>query len=332
MKQQRIISLDLIRTVAILLVITQHAWSGLHLDEPGFGIGNHIYQALVVMGVPLFFMLSGALMLGGKPLPIGQFLSRRFKRLLLPYLLWATLVYIISAVMHKYPDVHTSTEGLLHYLPYLLSGKINPSYWYIFVLMGLYLLTPFMQQAFSALHAKRLTEYGLILWMAWLMLRAYYPQFGSMHYYSASAFSYMGFFLCGHYCVRYLTDERRNRCIGAVGFAAAYALNVWGLVDGFSTSLAHTLGVVSLFLLLKSCVVPNKFSSFITSSGRYTYVIYFVHVPLIGVLCMLNVWGWCPLWICPIVITLLSFIISYWATWLLYRFRFVPNMWVGISP
>lgn len=89
MKQQRILSLDLIRTVAILLVITQHAWSGLQLDEPGFGIGCHIYQALVVMGVPLFFMLSGTLMLGGKPLPIGQFLSRRFKRLLLPYLLWA---------------------------------------------------------------------------------------------------------------------------------------------------------------------------------------------------------------------------------------------------
>ena len=330
MTQQRIMSLDLIRTVAILLVITQHAWSGLQLDEPGLGIGSHVYQALVVMGVPLIFMLSGALMLGSKPLPIGQFLARRFKRLLLPYLLWGTLVYIVSAVMHKYPDVQTFTEGFHHYLYYLLSGKINPSYWYIFVLMGLYALTPFIQRALSAPYTKRLTEYGLILWVAWLMLRAYYPQFGSIHYYNASAFSYMGFFLCGHYCVRYLTDERRNRCIGAVGFAVAYALNVWGLNIGFSTSLAHTLGVVCLFLLFKSCVVPDKLSSFITSSGRYTYVIYFVHVPLVGMLCMLDVWEWCPVWICPIVITLLSFIISYFVAWLIDRIRFVPNMWIGI--
>lgn len=330
MKQQRITSLDLIRTIAILLVITQHAWTGLQLDEPGLGIGSSIYQALVIMGVPLFFMLSGALMLGSKPLPIGRFLSRRFKRLLLPYLLWATLVYIISVVMHKYPEMQTSTEGLKFYLPYLLSGKINPSYWYIFVLIGLYALAPFMQRALADPYTKRLTEYGLILWVAWLVLRVCYPQFASIHYYNASAFNYMGFFLCGHYCVCYLKDERCNRCIGAIVFVVAYALNVWGLVDGFSISLAHTLGVVSLFLLLKSCVIPNKLTPFITSSGRYTYVIYFAHVPLVGMFCMLDVWDWCPLWICPIVITLLSFIISYFTAWLFDRFRWVPNAWVGI--
>ena len=68
MNQQRIVSLDLIRMVAILLVITQHAWTGLQLDEPTAGIGCYFYHALVVMGVPLFFMLSGALMLTAEPL------------------------------------------------------------------------------------------------------------------------------------------------------------------------------------------------------------------------------------------------------------------------
>ena len=149
MKTQRVVFLDLIRMAAILLVITQHAWSGLRLDEPVAGDVRYIYQELVVMGVPLFFMLSGALMLGGKPLPIAQFLSRRLKRLLVPYLLWGTLVYIVSVVLHKYTAVHSAKEALLHYVPYLLSGKINPSYWYIFVLIGLYLLTPFMQRALS---------------------------------------------------------------------------------------------------------------------------------------------------------------------------------------
>ena len=330
MKQQRIVSLDLIRTIAILLVIMQHAWSGLQLDDPNLGIGCQVYQALVVMGVPLFFMLSGALMLGGEPLPIKTFLSKRFKRLLLPYLLWATLVYIISAVMHKYPDVHTTMDALRHYPYYMLSGEANASYWYIFVLIGLYVLTPFMQRAFSFPRAKQLVEYGLLLWIVWLLLRSFYPQFGSMHYYSASAFVYMGFFLCGHYCVRYLTDERSNRRIGIIGFVLCYVLNVWGLADGFSTSLAHTLGVVSLFLLLKSCAIPAKCSSFLTSSGRYTYVIYFVHVPLVGMLCMLDVWSWCPVWLCPIVITLLSYIVSYLVAWMLDCIRFVPKAWVGI--
>ena len=326
MKTQRIVFLDLIRMAAILLVITQHAWSGLRLDEPAAGDVRYIYQELVVMGVPLFFMLSGALMLGGKPLPIAQFLSRRLKRLLVPYLLWGTLVYIISAVMHKYTDVHSAKEALLHYVPYLLSGKINPSYWCIFVLIGLYLLTPFMQRALYT-HGKRLTQYGLVLWFAWLALRVYYPQFGSIYY---SAFMYMGFFLCGYYCVRYLTDERTNRRFGLVGFVLAYTLNVWGMMNGAKTALVHTLAIISLFLLLKSCAVPDRFTSFVTSSGRYTYVIYFVHVPLVGMLCMLDVLGWCPLWIRPLAITLLSFLVSYSIAWIADRIRWVPNAWVGI--
>ena len=330
MKTQRIVSLDLIRMAAILLVITQHAWSGLRLDEPAAGDVRYIYQELVVMGVPLFFMLSGALMLGGKPLPITQFLSRRLKRLLAPYLLWGTSVYIISVVMHKYAEIHSAKDALLLYVPYLLSGKINPSYWYIFVLIGLYLLTPFMQHALATPRGKRLTQYGLMLWFAWLSLRVYYPQFGSIHYYNASAFMYMGFFLCGHYCVRYLTDERANRRFGFVGFVLAYILNVWGMMNGANAALVHTLAIISLFLLLKSCAVSDRFTSFVTSSGRYTYVIYFAHVPLVGMLCMLDVWGWCPLWIRPLAITQLSFLVSYFVAWIADRIRWVPNAWVGI--
>ena len=330
MKQQRIVSLDLIRTTAILLVIMQHTWSVLGLDEPSAGDGRYVYQALVVLGVPLFFMLSGALMLSAPSLPIKDFLSRRFKRLLTPYLLWATVVYIISVMMHKYPEVHNPIDMLRCYVPYLLSGKINAAYWYIFVLIGLYLLTPLMQRALSGAYAKQLTQYGLVLWCAWIVLGIYYPEFGSMHYYGASAFKYMGFFLCGHYCVRYLTDEHINRRMGIISFALSYILNVWGLIADFNTSIAHILAVISLFLLLKSCIVPSKATAFVTSVGRYTYVIYFAHILVVATLCACDIWNWCPLWIRPLVIATLSFIISYLATWIFDRVRFIPNTWIGI--
>lgn len=329
MKKNRVVSLDLIRMVAVLLVITQHAWSGLRLDDAEGGL-CYVYQELVVMGVPLFFMLSGALLLDREPSSISKFLGRRFKRLLIPYLFWSTSVYIISVVMHKYPDVHTLSDAICFYIPYLLSGRINPSYWYIFVLIGLYLLAPFLQYALSTSHAKRLTFYGLLLWLIWITLRTYYPEFGSMAYYKASAFMYMGFFLCGHYCVNYLKDERTNRRLSVIGFVSGYVVSVYGLIGDFSTPLAHTLAVISLFLLLKSFRLSHRMSSFITSSGRYTYVVYFVHVPLVGMLCMLDMWGWCPLWTRPLVIASVSFFISFLVAYLFDRARFVPNAWVGI--
>lgn len=330
MLHRRIVSLDLIRMVAIILVIMQHSWTGLQLDEPAFGGGRFFYHALVVMGVPLFFMLSGALLLGGKPSPPKDFLKRRFSRLLIPFLLWSAIVYFASSVMHKYSDVHTLTDILYNYLPFLLTDRINASYWYIFVLLGLYLLTPLLQRALMGDDGRQLTEYALILWAGWMMLRAYYPQFASMHYYGASAFMYMGFFVCGHYCVTYLTDMHSYRHVGIVVTLTAYAFHVWGLSVEVNVSVAHALSVVGLFLLLRSCIVPDIMKHFVTSSGRYTYVIYFVHVLVVAALCMVEVWGWCPLWVRPVVITLIAFIVSYMVAWILDHLRFIPNAWVGI--
>ena len=329
MKQQRIVSLDLIRVVAILLVITQHAWTGLQLDEPTASISRYLYQALVVMGVPLFFMLSGALMLTAKPLPIRDFLTKRFKRLLLPFALWATLIYIISVAMHKYPEIETLQDALRCYIPYMLTDKVNASSWYIFVLIGIYLLTPFLQRALLAPQARQLVRYGLALWIGWIVLRSYYPQFGSMHYYSASAFMYIGFYLCGYYCVSYLTNERINRRVGILGFMMAYALNVSGLIAGTDTTIAHTMATVCLFLLLKSCRIQHL-GKLVTSLGYYTYVVYFIHVPIVSTLCALNAWGWCTLWLRPIAIAIIAHGVSYLAAWILHRIRFVPNAWIGI--
>lgn len=330
MKQQRIASLDLIRTVAILLVIMQHAWSGMQLDEPNVGAWSYGYHALVVMGVPLFFMLSGALLLDSQVTSIGHFLTKRFKRLLLPFFLWGTVVYIIAVAMHKYPDVATPMAALRAYIPYMLEGRVNASHWYIYVLIGLYLLTPFLQRALAMPQGKQLAGYGVALWVIWMLLRAFYPGFASMHYYSASGFMYLGFFLLGYYVVKFLGDNRLCRRVGCIGFLVAYPLNVWCLSTDANTTLIHAVAVVSLFLLIKSWAVPHRMTSFVTSSGRYTYVIYFVHVLVVSLFCTLDIWGWCPLWLQPIVITLPTYIISYGCAWLLDRLRFVPNAWVGI--
>ena len=70
--------------------------------------------------------------------------------------------------------------------------------------------------------------------------------------------------------------------------------------------------------------------AFVCSSGRYTYVIYFVHVPIVSLLGLLPVWSWCPVWLCPIVIMAISYVVSYLIALCLDRLRFIPNSWVGI--
>ncbi len=328
MTRQRIASLDLIRTVALLLATMLLVLDGLQLNRPSADYVICIYQALSLMGVPLFFMLSGALLLDGEPLPISQFLSRRFKRLLLPYLFWGTLVYGIFAMTSTYPNIQDITDALRNYVPYLLTGKIAPAYWFVFVFIGLYLFTPFMQRALSDSHLRRLMELILALWAVWFMLR--YPQFNSINYREVSAIVYLGFFVAGHYCMRYLTDECRNRRIGAVGLILSYILNVLGLVNGFSITITYVTGAVSLFLLLKSFTVPCRFTPFITSTGRYAYAVYLMQVLFIDILCRHNAWDWYPIWLCPIIVALVSFAVCWLVAWALEHIRLISNTLIGI--
>src|SRR5512136_926111 len=93
---------DLIRTVAILLVIMVHAAIEPH---PIVTLMNqaevirwftvNTYDAFADPSVPLFVMLSGALLLEpGKIEPIRVFLKKRAMRLGLPFIFWGAAYFL----------------------------------------------------------------------------------------------------------------------------------------------------------------------------------------------------------------------------------------------
>lgn len=59
MNQQRIYYLDAIRAIAIILVVFTHA----HEVAKVGGIGKIMFYSIDRIGVPLFFMISGGLIL-----------------------------------------------------------------------------------------------------------------------------------------------------------------------------------------------------------------------------------------------------------------------------
>lgn len=77
-KKERIFYLDLLRAVAILAVIVCHV-SGLYPNEIG-GIFKPLIRIDTVgyIGVPIFFMLSGALLLN-REYEFKSFLKRDFQ-------------------------------------------------------------------------------------------------------------------------------------------------------------------------------------------------------------------------------------------------------------
>jgi surface polysaccharide O-acyltransferase-like enzyme len=158
---------DLIRTVAIILVILLHAAIEPNptldlMSPPGVQLWwvSNVYDSISRTAVPLFIMLTGALLLQPNKTdePLGVFFKKRWNRIGIPVLFWGAIFFVWDFL------VRGQTPTLLFVLQGVLAGPYV-HFWYVYVLIGLYLITPLLRIIVA--HADwRTIKYFLIIWFA----------------------------------------------------------------------------------------------------------------------------------------------------------------------
>lgn len=194
----RAVAPDLVRAVAIALVVLLHtagvvANPGPSAGAAAFWAGN-IYDSFARAGVPLFVMLTGWLLLAPDRAaePLGQFMRRRFGRVVLPLFVWSIVAWVWLALRD-----HHAIEWSRVWRA-LLAGPVFYHLWYVYVLIGLYLAIPLLRPL-AAQATPALRRYALGLWFvgtAVLPLWAWWggPSIGVPVYVVAS---YVGYLLAG---------------------------------------------------------------------------------------------------------------------------------------
>ncbi|KXO76684.1 acyltransferase [Brucella anthropi] len=138
---QRDTSLDLVKAVAILSVVLIHSVDTAIVLVSKFPTGSpawFLYQtarALGRIGVPLFFMTSGALLLGQNSGTLDFYKKR------LPQFVF--LLFFVPAVYFVFAKVALGWDT--NYQPLkVLTGHTGHAYqlWYLYAIIGLYLITP----------------------------------------------------------------------------------------------------------------------------------------------------------------------------------------------
>lgn len=131
--KQRDLSLDGIRFIAILMVIT------IHVSAKGFAaMGIHwwavnSYESVSRPAVPLFFMVTGALLLSRET--SAKTSLRRIWRVVLPLFAWS-LIYL-----WWFSYTGTTTD---HWLLTILRVPVVAHFWYLYTLIGVYVFLPVM--------------------------------------------------------------------------------------------------------------------------------------------------------------------------------------------
>ncbi|HRL21268.1 MAG TPA: acyltransferase family protein [Alcaligenes sp.] len=242
------------RIVAIFAVVWLHiaAYAVLNaeLGSADWWSGN-VYDAATRWCVPVFVMVSGALLLEPRPAEsMSRFYRKRAARILLPLLFWTAFYLLWTAYKQHW---WTPQAEPYPYLERLLQGRPYFHLWFLYMIVFLYLFTPFLRrlvQACRLRHLAALTAAAFAL-AALSTLSSTELKTNSTPFFTWFL-SYLPYFLLG-YLVRKapLTVPRR---ISLAVLAASIAATAWGC---YALATRHNLQTGAYFYdYLSITVIP----------------------------------------------------------------------------
>ena len=253
--QKRIIWLDVLRLVALLMVIAGHSvdmYNATPQDDPMNGFWGAFIGSLMRPSVPLFAMMTGLLLLPVRE-SAGDFYRRRIPRVLVPMVIWSAIYYLVpwltgvlgmdlSVVSILYPFEFSPSQDFgdaLHniaMIPFAFNGYTTHM-WYIYMLIGLYLIMPFFS-AWIEKNDRTLVRTFIIMWCCSLMLpylsqilspdlfgRCAWNEFGTFYYFAGFA----AYLLLGHLLGKgNPLPSRKIIAMGAMLYFAGYIITYTG--------------------------------------------------------------------------------------------------------
>jgi surface polysaccharide O-acyltransferase-like enzyme len=260
---------DLIRTVAIVLVILLHAstepYTKIELMSPqGVQIwwASNIYDSIARVCIPLFVMLAGALLLqpSKSDEPIRVFYKKRWARIGLPVIFWGILYFAWGFLVDgKTFDADSVVQGVL-------TGPYY-QFWFLYLLVGLYILTPILR-VFMKHASNRILKYALFVWFIGTAVMPLLTLFGP-YYLSANFFvftGWIGYFVLGAYLLK-IRVSQKILIVGLIGGSLWTIIGTYLTVGSLGESFSHffydgfsiniIIASAALFLLLMAVPTQN---------------------------------------------------------------------------
>lgn len=235
----RIVWLDLLKVAAIFMMLAVHCTDNVtpaERSEPWYNLWGSLYGSLLRPAIPLFVMVTGALLLPVRE-NMQTFYRKRIPRVAVPFLLWSVLYNLFpwftgllgldAAVINEFfvwAEPSQAAADALHHvamIPFTFS-LFAVQMWYVYLLIGLYLYLPVFSAWVSQSTAGE-QRFFLSIWVVSLFI-PYLREFVSADLWGACSWNefnmlyyfagFNGYLLLGYYLRHHLTPIRTETRAG----------------------------------------------------------------------------------------------------------------------
>lgn len=305
-ESSRIRYFDLLRTVAIFFVIVIHCvaplFTTLPVNSRSWLISN-LFESISRWAVPVFVMISGALLLNKKR-DFKTFFKKNILKIVIILISWNFIYAVINQIKSGFSPISFVTD--------FVDGHYH--LWFLYMLTGLYLITPFLKLLIN--NPKKLKLFLIISFFFGILL----PQLSNILSAIPSDFNTIGqslkralentgfgnligysfYYVMGYY-IHNKTFTPKNKkmlyTLGLIGLAITFfATWLFSLLNNSSTviflkdlTINNVLFSIAIFTYAKHRSNKNIISSFLINISKYSLGIYAVHI-----LVLENFFAWLP--------------------------------------
>lgn len=280
----------------------------------------NLYLSVNMWGVPVFVMISGALLLSleREYASYAGFYRKRLNKLALPVVFWTIFYLILQFIKGGHTGV---AFGFNELQQMLLQGRPYYHMWYLYMIWGLYLITPFMRTLIQYSSRKEL------IWLAFILMFLSNIATNYTDPHVQPVFILLFPFYLGYFLTGYLISTSKIKIpvkylmVVFILLAIVITIGEYNFPNRFHANLTITMIIMSITLMFIVKKIHHKIpisSNIRNQLATFSLGAYLIHPAVLVVIRKLdyfglntedNLWIFIPLII--FVTTVISVIIAY---------------------
>jgi len=301
LEKDRMIYPDIIRIISIFFIIVLHVsvdkWSVLDINSYDWQILN-FYLSISRWSVPMFVMISGMFLLDNEKIyTYKKLFFGNILRISIALLFWGFLYNMVYLI---FSEKSIKFSFLLDSFKAIISGDAWGHLWFLYMLIGLYIITPVLRIFISKASRNDLEYFLLIAFLFGSLLPALF-QINALKILSGSfskmdinfVAGFVGCYVSGYYFKKYKINKLALIIIYMLGFLSLIftitITSILSLSDGapnavwlYFTGPNVFITSIAIFLFFKNYVQKINFSKkaerIIFLLSRCSFGIYLIHM------------------------------------------------------